>query len=162
MHFHVESTTSTKKGGSKFNSKEAEYIADWISKNIEKIKYAYRDIDKPYLGEYIKDTIGIITPFKAQVKEIKDKISDKFSKDISEKITVGTVHTFQGAECNIIILSTVYGSSEGCFFIDNDKSLLNVAVSRSKDHFFVVGDINCLQKEREKPSGLLRYYCTHE
>lgn len=74
------------------------------------------------------------------------------------KISVGTVHTFQGAERKIIILSTVYGRQDGCFFIDFNKSLMNVAVSRAKDNFFIFGDINCLKDTQSCASGLLKKF----
>ena len=73
-----------------------------------------------------------------------------------EIIDVGTVHTFQGGERKVIIMSTVYGKNDGCFFIDANKSLLNVAVSRAKDSFLVIGDISCLSDSENKPSGLLK------
>ncbi|WP_350343958.1 AAA domain-containing protein [Proteinivorax tanatarense] len=66
-------------------------------------------------------------------------------------ITVGTVHRFQCRERKITILSTVYGSQEKCHFIDANKSMLNVAVSRAKDSYLVFGDINCLSKMKKKP-----------
>ena len=55
-------------------------------------------------------------------------------------------------------MSTVYGSLDGCYFINMNKSLLNVAVSRAKDSFLVFGDINCLDKTVDSPSGLLRKF----
>jgi superfamily I DNA and/or RNA helicase len=72
------------------------------------------------------------------------------------KISVGMVHTFQSAERKIIILSTVYGKQDGCFFSDANKSLMNVAVSRAKDNFFVFGDINCLKDTQGSASGLFK------
>jgi superfamily I DNA and/or RNA helicase len=50
----------------------------------------------------------------------------------------------------------VYGKQDGCFFIDANKSLMNVAVSRAKDNFFVFGDINCLKDTQNSASGLLK------
>jgi len=101
--------------------------------------------------------VGIITPFKAQVGCIKLELKKQMPK-VYSKISVGTVHTFQGAERKIIILSTVYGNQDGCFFIDANESLMNVAVSRAKDHFFIFGDINCLKDTKSSASGLLKKY----
>ena len=101
--------------------------------------------------------VGIITPFKAQVGCIKLELKKQMPK-VYSKISVGTVHTFQGAERKIIILSTVYGKQDGCFFIDANESLMNVAVSRAKDHFFIFGDINCLKDTKSSASGLLKKY----
>ena len=54
-------------------------------------------------------------------------------------------------------MSTTYGKDEGCFFIDNNKSLMNVAVSRAEDSFLVFGNIECLKDEVTCPSGLLKH-----
>ena len=55
-------------------------------------------------------------------------------------------------------MSLTYGKDEGCFFIDNNKSLMNVAVSRAEDSFLVFGNIECLKDETTCPSGLLKDY----
>ncbi|WP_312025040.1 AAA domain-containing protein [Listeria booriae] len=47
------------------------------------------------------------------------------------------VHPFQGAERKVIIFSSVYGSEDGCYFIDAGPSMMNVAMSRAKAYFFV-------------------------
>ena len=72
------------------------------------------------------------------------------------KENVGTVHTFQGAERNVIIFSSVYGSEEGCYFINSNKSLMNVAVSRAKDSFLVFGDSGCLEGNPKSAGGMLK------
>ncbi|MEC0342075.1 MULTISPECIES: DEAD/DEAH box helicase [Bacillus] len=144
-HIQVDSQQSSKKAGSRYNEIEARAIAAWINEHFYKIRNAYHK-DNP------ESVIGIITPFKMQVRAIKRALSP----DIKPFIDVGTVHTFQGGERRVIIMSTVYGKSDGCFFIDANKSLLNVAVSRAKDSFLVMGDMNCLSDSANKPSGLLK------
>ncbi|MEW5596906.1 AAA domain-containing protein [Peribacillus frigoritolerans] len=144
-HNQIDTYESSKKAGSRFNEKEADVIATWIDENFESIK-------KAYPGENPKNLIGIITPFKMQVGKIKNALSPS----VNDYINVGTVHAFQGGERKVIIMSTVYGKNDGCFFIDANKSLLNVAVSRAKDSFLVFGDINCLSGSESNPSGLLR------
>ncbi len=144
-HIQVDSNHSSKKAGSRYNKVEAEAIAGWINRN-------FNDICNAYKGENQESLIGIITPFKMQVGIIKRALSPAVKKYVD----VGTVHTFQGGERKIIIMSTVYGKKDGCFFIDANKSLLNVAVSRAKDSFIIMGDINCLSDSVSKPSGLLK------
>lgn len=144
----IDTDYSSRKGSSRANSLEAERIVEWLINNFKLIANAYPEEEKENL-------IGIITPFKAQVECIKSELKKRMPTNHS-KISVGTVHTFQGAERKIIILSTVYGKQDGCFFIDANKSLMNVAVSRAKDNFFVFGDINCLKDTRDSASGLLK------
>ena len=151
-YYNISVSNSDIKGSSRINEKEAEAIIEWLSENAEYIMKKYNVSD---LGKIL----GIITPFKAQETIIKNKI-----KNISylKNISVGTVHTFQGAERNIIILSTVYGSKDGCFFINQNDSLMNVAVSRAKDAFLVFGDRNCLDNDSKSASGLLKTFTNNE
>lgn len=144
----IKSDYSSRKGSSRFNQLEAKKIVEWLKSNLEFIIKAYPEDSKENL-------IGIITPFKAQVKCIEIELKKQMPGHCN-KINVGTVHTFQGAERRIIILSTVYGKQDGCFFIDAKKSLMNVAVSRAKDNFFVFGDIDCLKDTQNSASGLLK------
>lgn len=144
----IDTEYSSRKGSSRLNRLEAEQIAEWLKNNFNLIV-------KAYPKEAKENLIGIITPFKAQVKCIESEIKKLMPTNYS-KISVGTVHTFQGAERRIIILSTVYGKQDGCFFIDANRSLMNVAVSRAKDNFLVFGDINCLKDTQSSASGLLK------
>ncbi|MCA1026585.1 AAA family ATPase [Cytobacillus kochii] len=148
-HYQIDSIQSNKRAGSRYNEVEAREIANWISENFDNLKAMYPKINH-------KNILGIITPFKQQVSEIKKALPEHIKK----LVDVGTVHTFQGGERQVIIMSTVYGKNDGCYFIDASKSLLNVAVSRSKDSFLVFGEINCLSSSETAPSGLLRNMVT--
>jgi len=146
-HKQIGSQASAKLGTSRANKKEAEAIVNWINNNYDLIK-------KLYPQENEEDLIGIVSPFRAQTNLIEKQLK----KMNLTQIETGTVHTFQGAERKIIIFSTVYGSQEKSSFIDSNKNLMNVAVSRSKDYFFVFGEINCLSDSKNSASGLLKNY----
>lgn len=142
-----------KAGTSRANPQEAEAIAVWLNENFPKLRNIY-DVNK------VKDNeiIAVITPFKAQTARIKSAIKQHCG-DLAKNIGVGTVHTFQGAERKVIIFSTVYGHEDNCGFIDGNKNLMNVAVSRAKDAFWVFGSIGCLKdKPLDTASGLMYSY----
>ena len=61
-------------------------------------------------------------------------------------IEVNTVDSFQGREKDIIILSTV--RSHGIGFL-KDVRRLNVAVTRAKEHLWVVGNSSNLSQQKE-------------
>ena len=147
----IESSHSQKVGTSRNNLTEAVGIANWIKENYSKIFEYYKEVNP-------NNVLGIITPFKAQAVMIRNVLKRILPKEISNKITVGTIHVLQGGERKIIIMSTTYGKDEGCFFIDNNKSLMNVAVSRAEDSFLVFGNIECLKDETTSPSGLLKSF----
>lgn len=80
------------------------------------------------LQDIAPENIGIIAPYRAQVKE--------FSKAIGNNgIEVDTVHKFQGREKDVIVLTTV--DDEVTDFSD-DPYLLNVAISRAKKKLCLV------------------------
>ena len=143
-HIQVSSSKSDRRGSSRYNKAEIQKIKDWLSDNYEDIKNAYPNTPPEKL-------VGILTPFKAQNDKIQSELGCLY-----EKLSVGTVHTFQGGERKIILFSTVYGADEGCSFLDYKPNLMNVAISRAQDRFIIFGDINCLSKSGQKPSGLLR------
>ncbi|CAD6492594.1 MAG: RecBCD enzyme subunit RecD [Candidatus Argoarchaeum ethanivorans] len=102
---------------------------------IKKIIQSFKDT----YGEDIADKIAIITPFREQANRIKREIRD---------VECGTVHTFQGQEKEVIIYSTVkyHPNADETFgyLLDTRKSkkaenLLNVAVSRAKEKFVIIG-----------------------
>lgn len=79
-------------------------------------------------------SIGIISPFRAQADMIGMLIE---SKNLS--IRSGTVHRFQGDECDVIFV--VLNSpipKDGKDYLTDDPNILNVAVSRARDRLFVV------------------------
>ena len=74
-------------------------------------------------------------------------------------MTIGTVHSLQGAERPIIIFSAVYSRHSDGGFIDMSPSMLNVAVSRAKDSFIVFGDMDVISgTSYGKPRNILAQY----
>jgi superfamily I DNA and/or RNA helicase len=104
------------------------------------------------------DSIYVITPFKAVKSEILKMLEQRrlktwqqssptmTSKIIKEwqKRCIGTVHTFQGKENDIVIF--ILGCDEqndgGAKWASSKPNLLNVAVTRAKRNIFVIGDPN--------------------
>lgn len=154
---NIKVSTSEKKGCSRVNKMEAEEIAKWISQNYQVIINSYNNSGDIKENEII----AIITPFKAQVKILKKQL-EKYLGKASKNVSIGTVHTFQGAERKVIILSTVYGDNDGCFFINHNESLMNVAVSRAKDVFLVFGSRSCLDSKGSSSSAILKKYTNYE
>ncbi|MDR5639199.1 DEAD/DEAH box helicase [Thermosynechococcus sp. PP42] len=101
--------------------------------------------------------IGIIAPYRAQAS-LLNRLTDSWSpKPSTIEIEVGTIHGFQGDECDIIV--TLFNpppklSSSSQMFLNN-QNILNVAISRARDYLFIVmpdddtEGINYLQKIRE-------------
>ena len=95
-------------------------------------------------GYDLKKDVGIITPYKEQ----EAALTQAFGNVLGHKPSfakIGTVHKFQGVEFPVIIFSTVVSRKQDSLnFINTDPSLVNVAVSRAKESFMVVGDYSKL------------------
>ena len=103
-------------------------------------------------------SIGVISPFRAQVDLIKKAILKVFDGDtiIKHKLDVGTAHTFQGDERDVMLLSWTFApnSHSQSLIFAQKPNLFNVAITRAKYKLinFISRDIN------ELPEGLLRNY----
>lgn len=142
----------TMTGGSRQNQQEAEAIASWLSLKREEILEVARSKENP--TPRLQDLVGIVTPFSGQKSAIQQALRRQGLAD--EQLTVGTVHALQGAERTIILFSPVYDASHrGSYFFDQGYNLLNVAVSRAKEVFLVVGNRCLFNPARDTPSGNL-------
>lgn len=103
-------------------------------------------------------SIGVISPFRAQVDLIKKAMLKVFDGDTIAKhnLDVGTAHTFQGDERDIMLLSWTFApnSHNQSLIFAQKPNLFNVAITRARHKLinFISRDIN------ELPEGLLRNY----
>lgn len=148
-------------GTSRQNDEEAIAIVTWLQKNRACIENHYRDKET---GEKVPiwKSVGIVTPFARQASQI-ERLLRKAMPDLVRKdtrLTIGTVHALQGAERDIVIFSPTYGQGyNGGMFFDRSPNMLNVAVSRAKDSFLVIGNLALFDSTRKsRPSGLLATY----
>ncbi|MGN0340789.1 MAG: AAA domain-containing protein [Lachnospira sp.] len=83
--------------------------------------------------------IGVIAPYSAQAG-LLDKLVTSSDIPNSVAVDVGTIHGFQGDECDIVIAlfnpPPSIGTSKDMFL--NRQNIVNVAISRAKDYLFVL------------------------
>ena len=68
--------------------------------------------------------IGIITPYKLQVKMIKEALINRFGLACKAMIDVNTVDGFQGQEKDIIIMSCVRAGNRGIGFLSDIRRMV--------------------------------------
>ncbi|HHW4683539.1 MAG TPA: AAA domain-containing protein, partial [Xylella sp.] len=147
-YLHIDGMCENSSGGSRRNPHEADTIAAWLKKHRDSLEADY--------GEPLHRIVGIVTPFSAQVHAISEACHQA---GIPEGITVGTVHSLQGAQRPVVIFSPVYSKHTDGRFIDQRPSMLNVAVSRAKNTFLVFGDMDVfVSASKTTPRGLLADY----
>ena len=95
-------------------------------------------------------SIGVITPYKGQVALLKARFIERdYEVDFQDRVRIGTVHTFQGSECDVIIFDMVdcsrFEKGAKTYFGriyagEQGEQLLNVAISRARHKLIVVGE----------------------
>lgn len=107
--------------------------------------------------------IGVITPYRAQARRIKDELR---MLGCAEHIDVGTVHTFQGSERDVIIWDIVDTEELSIGMIyrgDGGNRLTNVAITRARGKLVVVGDYDAFTVGRGREAlGKLREIFTQK
>ncbi|WP_136248814.1 AAA domain-containing protein [Halomonas borealis] len=145
-------------GTSRVNETEALAISQWIAEHAEAMVARYQEGERPVA---LSSLVAVVTPFKAQAEAIKRQLRQTLGEEAASQLTVGTVHSLQGAERRVVLFSGVYAGTVDGRFIDRSRSMLNVAVSRAKDHFIFVGDMHLLGRQPDSsPRGLLYRYLT--
>ena len=89
-------------------------------------------------------SVGLVTPFRGQANLIEELLSrEHWWPAFSERTTIGTAHSFQGSECDVMIFSPVVTKAMRrnlVQFAAHSDELLNVAVTRARRALYVVGD----------------------
>ncbi len=106
-------------------------------------------------------TIGVISPFRAQVEQLKISISKVLSDHMQKKheIEVGTAHTFQGDERDIILMSWAFAPNsfpQSLTFLQK-PNLFNVAITRAR--YKVINFVSRDPKDIQE--GLFRDYMSY-
>ena len=124
--------------GDHYVKKQGEKIIKIIKDCIEN-----REID---VFENSKN-LYVISPFTSVINELKKDIKEAFKNEV--KINewcnncLGTVHKFQGKEANsvILLLGCDNNSKSSAQWAAQAANILNVAATRAKKRFAIIGDL---------------------
>lgn len=109
------------------------------------------------VGYNLSEEVGIITPYVNQ-----EFLLQKELKDLIPSSHIGTIHKFQGSEFSVIIMSSVvFRDTDSVSFIDGAPNLLNVAVSRAKRLFILVGSYKKLMSTTRYFSKAIEFIKNH-
>ncbi|OTB03958.1 hypothetical protein M426DRAFT_321255 [Hypoxylon sp. CI-4A] len=115
--------------------------------NIQELKVAmrlYERLIRDFPDMDFKRKIGIITPYKAQLYELRDQFCREYGEGVKDQIEFNTTDAFQGRECEIIIFSCVRASPTGGIGFMTDIRRMNVGLTRAKSSLFILGDSRAL------------------
>ncbi|XP_006368091.1 probable helicase MAGATAMA 3, partial [Solanum tuberosum] len=87
-----------------------------------------------------KLSIGVISPYAAQVLAIKGKLGRRYDTLDGFEVKVKSVDGFQGGEEDIIIISTVRSNSGGSIGFLSSLQRTNVALTRARHCLWILGN----------------------
>ncbi|MUN74238.1 DNA helicase [Enterococcus casseliflavus] len=135
----------------KFVQEQAIYVKKEIKKIMDKEDNKTMDKeedDKPMDKEdnktKNKKEIYVITPFKNVAYKLERELNsiNFVKRENGKAVNVGTVHTFQGKEAEIVflVLGADNRSRGAAEWVVSEPNLINVAATRAKSEFYIVGD----------------------
>ncbi|KAI4299679.1 hypothetical protein L6164_033113 [Bauhinia variegata] len=100
-----------------------------------------KNLHKEFMSSKRKVSIGVISPYNAQVYEIQEKVKEySSSSDADFSVSVRSIDGFQGGEEDIIIISTVRANGIGKVGFVSDRRRTNVAMTRARYCLWVLGN----------------------
>ncbi|XP_062110911.1 uncharacterized protein LOC133822555 [Humulus lupulus] len=123
-------------GKEEFNEKRSRKNIVEVAVVLEMVE----SLHKEFILTKKKFRVGVITPYKAQVHALTEKIR-KYIIDAHNGflVSVCTVDGFQGGEDDIIIISTVRCNGIGSLSFLSSRQRANVALTRARYCLWIVG-----------------------
>ncbi|XP_018452658.2 helicase SEN1-like isoform X2 [Raphanus sativus] len=105
-----------------------------------------------------KMSVGVISPYKGQIRAIQERVGDKYNSvsDHLFTLNVRSVDGFQGGEEDVIIISTVRSNGNGKIGFLSNRQRANVALTRAKHCLWVVGNQRTLTMSGSVWTKLIR------
>ncbi|MCC5921696.1 MAG: AAA family ATPase [Cyclobacteriaceae bacterium] len=127
------SETEDPETGSKSNKKEAQLLMAHFEALVRELK--------PERINPEQMTIGIVSPYRAQVKLLQELFDENgFFRNIKDQVTIQSIDAFQGQERDIIYLSLVRSNEVGEIGFLKDYRRMNVGLTRARKYLAVFGD----------------------
>jgi AAA domain len=139
--------TSVSKGAS---SSRLNYLSATVCVDLAEKLFREGGADN---GEQSKRRVIIICPYAPHAKLLRLLIRHQ---GLGKRVEAGTVHSFQGSEADVVIFDMVNDEPHwkvGLFNPANDNNnrrLINVALTRAKRRLFIVGDFDYCEKLSRK------------
>ena len=136
----------------KTNASEAKLISEVVA-TFQKI-YKNNDL------EFTPTTLGVITPYRAQIAQIRHALQEHAID--TNTLTIDTVERYQGGARDIILISLCTNSINQLTSLVSvsDEGVdrkLNVALTRARKHLVIIGNTSIL-KENSIYAALIKTY----
>ena len=142
------------------DTSDMDFKEEFIGETFGRINKAEADLLLQELKDYIdriggkrmleeRIDFGIISPYKAQVQYLRNKIKASGSlKPYRSLLTVNTVDGFQGQERDVIFISLVRANEDGQIGFLNDLRRMNVAITRARMKLVILGEAETMKRHK--------------
>ncbi|XP_042503973.1 uncharacterized protein LOC122081069 isoform X2 [Macadamia integrifolia] len=103
-----------------------------------------RNLFKAWDASRQKLSVGVISPYNAQVAAIQEKLGGIYGKHCNFEVKVNSIDGFQGGEEDIIVISTVRSNNWGSIGFLSNLQRSNVALTRAKHCLWILGNAKTL------------------
>ncbi|XP_031111945.1 probable helicase MAGATAMA 3 [Ipomoea triloba] len=119
----------------------------WV--NVDEVEFVlaiYRELVTRYPELKSSSKLAIISPYRHQVKLIRQKFRETFGLDSEKVVDVNTVDGFQGREKDVAIFSCVRSNKDRGIGFVADFRRMNVGITRARASVLVVGSASTLKR----------------
>jgi len=156
--FYQIKSQEKSKATSFHNMAEAKVIAKIVEHILKADAASKQSATTAAEGAMPLKTIGIISFYAAQVEAISKCVNN--GRPL-KNVRISTVDSFQGSECDVIILSCVRNNKHGNIGFLKDYRRLNVAVTRPKHCLMVVSNATNLCRSDSHLSVMINDMRSH-
>jgi len=120
------------------------------AKLMSTLVHAFQSLYQQNNKDFHPFSLGIITPYRAQIAQIKKQLQD--SEIDTTTISIDTVERYQGSSREVILISLCTNNisqlkSMISLSDDGVDRKLNVALTRAREHIVLVGNPNILKND---------------
>ncbi|TXG56676.1 hypothetical protein EZV62_017989 [Acer yangbiense] len=115
-----------------------------------------QNLHKAWIRSKKKLSIGVVSPYKAQVVAIQKQLGRKYENRDGFVVKVKSVDGFQGGEEDIIIISTVRCNNGGYIGFLSKPQRVNVALTRARYCLWILGNERTLTRSESVWQNLVR------
>lgn len=121
----------------------------WVNiEEAELVLLLYRHLVAKYPELKVGSKVAVISPYKQQVKLIRERLRDVVGVEAARLIDVNTIDGFQGREKDVAIFSCVRANvGKGIGFV-SDFRRMNVGITRARASMLVVGSASTLMQDK--------------
>ncbi|KAF3791608.1 putative helicase MAGATAMA 3 [Nymphaea thermarum] len=121
----------------------------WV--NVEEVEFIllmFHNLASRYPELNSSSQIAVISPYRHQVKLIRERFRAELGAQAGQLIDVNTVDGFQGREKDVAIFSCVRSNTEKKIGFVADFRRMNVGITRARSSILVVGSASTLAHDK--------------